>query len=301
MNAVRSAAPAVVTVLLIVGLWVVATVGGAVPAYVIPSPDAVLRSIVSTWSDRLGPAALVTGVETLAGLAVGVVAALTIVVLDGFWPLVGRAFTPLLVLSQAIPVVVIGPLLTIALGYGMAPKIIVVALLCFFPVALNLLAGVRDVEPRLIATMKSLDASRLGLFWRVRFPAALPRGLAGLRVSVTYAPVAAVFAEYTGATDGLGYLMLQAIPRMQTDFVFAQVIVLTLMAGLLLGFVTAMERIVCPWAHAPGKRVHHDHIAVFLRGLVHPPVGRGGSTAPRSRRDPAVWRARSDRLPERRR
>lgn len=253
MNAVRSAAPAVVTVLLIVGLWVVATVGGAVPAYVIPSPDAVLRSIVSTWSDRLGPAALVTGVETLAGLAVGVVAALMIVVLDGFWPLVGRAFTPLLVLSQAIPVVVIGPLLTIALGYGMAPKIIVVALLCFFPVALNLLAGVRDVEPRLIATMKSLDASRLGLFWRVRFPAALPRGLAGLRVSVTYAPVAAVFAEYTGATDGLGYLMLQAIPRMQTDFVFAQVIVLTLMAGLLLGFVTAMERIVCPWAHGARK------------------------------------------------
>lgn len=245
--------PAAVTVGLLLALWVVMTAGDAIPDYIIPAPDAVLRSILSTWPDRLGPATLVTGLETVAGLAVGVVAALVIVTLDGFLPVIGRALTPLLVLSQAIPVVVIGPLLTISLGYGVAPKVIVVALLCFFPVALNLLAGVRDVDPRLVATMRSLDASRLALFWRLRFPSALPRGLAGLRVSVTYAPVAAVFAEYTGATDGIGYLMLQAIPRMQTDFVFAQVIVLTTMAGLLLGVVTFLGNIICPWAHGARK------------------------------------------------
>lgn len=253
MRSLRAAVPAAVTVGLILALWVVMTAGDAIPDYIIPAPDAVLRSILSTWPDRLGPATLVTGLETVAGLAVGVVAALVIVTLDGFLPVIGRALTPLLVLSQAIPVVVIGPLLTISLGYGVAPKVIVVALLCFFPVALNLLAGVRDVDPRLVATMRSLDASRLALFWRLRFPSALPRGLAGLRVSVTYAPVAAVFAEYTGATDGIGYLMLQAIPRMQTDFVFAQVIVLTTMAGLLLGVVTFLGNIICPWAHGARK------------------------------------------------
>ncbi|MDF1488093.1 ABC transporter permease [Tessaracoccus caeni] len=253
MRSLRAVVPAAVTVGLLLALWVVMTAGDAIPDYIIPAPDAVLRSILSTWPDRLGPATLVTGLETVAGLAVGVVAALVIVTLDGFLPVIGRALTPLLVLSQAIPVVVIGPLLTISLGYGVAPKVIVVALLCFFPVALNLLAGVRDVDPRLVATMRSLDASRLALFWRLRFPSALPRGLAGLRVSVTYAPVAAVFAEYTGATDGIGYLMLQAIPRMQTDFVFAQVIVLTTMAGLLLGVVTFLGNIICPWAHSARK------------------------------------------------
>ena len=155
--------------------------------------------------------------------------------------------TPLLIASQAIPVIVIGPLLTIALGYGMAPKVIVVALLCFFPVALNLLAGIRSVDARLIDTLRSLHATRHGLFWRVRLPYAAPRGFAGLRVSVTFAPVAAVFAEYTGSTDGIGYLMLQAIPRMQTDFVFAQVIVLTIMSAVLLASVIGLERLVCPW------------------------------------------------------
>jgi putative hydroxymethylpyrimidine transport system permease protein len=162
--------------------------------------------------------------------------------------------TPFLVASQAVPIIVIGPLLTIALGYGIAPKVIVVALLCFFPVALNLLAGVRDVDARLIDTLRTLHATRRSLFWRVRLPFAAPRGFAGLRVSVTFAPAAAVFAEYSGSTNGVGYLMLQAIPRLQTDFVFALVIVLTVMSSLLLAAVTVLERLICPWNTAPARK-----------------------------------------------
>jgi putative hydroxymethylpyrimidine transport system permease protein len=88
----------------------------------------------------------------------------------------------------------------------------------------------------------------------VRLPFAAPRGFAGLRVSVTFAPVAAVFAEYTGSTNGLGYLMLQAIPRLQTDFVFAQVAVLTIMSSVLLASVTILERLICPWNTPTGER-----------------------------------------------
>ncbi|MFZ2442412.1 MAG: ABC transporter permease subunit, partial [Ilumatobacteraceae bacterium] len=185
--------------------------------------------------------------ETLAGIVLGVAVAVIVVIVSGYLPVIGSAMTPLLIASQAIPIIVIGPLLTIALGYGMAAKVIVVALLCFFPVALNLLAGIRAVDARLIDTLRSLHASRHELFWRVRLPFAAPRGFAGLRVSVTFAPVAAVFAEYTGSTNGIGYLMLQAIPRMQTDFVFAQVVVLTIMSAALLAAVTGLERWVCPW------------------------------------------------------
>lgn len=239
--------PPVITIVLVLTLWVVITAGGFVADYVIPSPWAVLHSLIETWPTRLGSATWLTFSETVAGVLVGVVVAVITVVISGYLPVIGAAMTPLLVASQAIPVIVVGPLLTIALGYGMSPKVIVVALLCFFPVALNLLAGIRSVDARLVDTMRSLHASRHGLLWRLRLPAAAPRGFAGLRVSVTFAPVAAVFAEYTGSTNGIGYLMLQAIPRMQTDFVFAQVVVLTIMSATLLGAVTLLERLVCSW------------------------------------------------------
>jgi len=254
--AARAAAPAAVTVVLILAAWIMVTALELVPEYVIPAPAAVLESLLVSWPDRLGPATALTGIETLLGIGIGVLVAVAVVVVSGYFPVVGRALTPLLVASQAIPVIVIGPLLTIALGYGIAPKVVVVALLCFFPVALNLLAGVRDVDARLIDTLRTLHASRRALFWRVRLPFAAPRGFAGLRVSVTFAPVAAVFAEYTGSTDGIGYLMLQSIPRLQTDFVFAQVIVLTLMSSLLLAAVTVLERLVCPWNTAPAGKAH---------------------------------------------
>ncbi len=239
--------PPVVTVLLVLGIWAGVTSSGRVAGYVLPSPASVLASLVANWSTTLGRATLVTASETLAGIGVGVAVAVAMVVVAGYLPIVGRSLTPLLVASQAIPTVVIGPLLTIALGYGMSPKIIVVALLCFFPVALNLMAGTAAVDRRLIDTMRTLHAGRSALFWRVRLPAAAPRGFAGLRVSVTFAPVAAVFAEYTGSTDGNGYLMLQSIPPLATDFVFAQVVVLTALSGLLLGAAALLERLICPW------------------------------------------------------
>lgn len=249
-SAVRGALPSVVTLALILAAWVAVTAARMVPDYVIPAPRDVLESLLTMWGTRLGPATLVTATETAAGIVLGAAVALAVAVVAGQLPVLGSAMTPLLVASQAVPVIVIGPLLTIALGYGMAPKVIVVALLCFFPVALNLIAGIRGVEARLLDTLRTLHATRRALFWRVRLPAAAPRGFAGLRISVTFAPVAAVFAEYTGSTDGIGYLMLQAIPRLQTDFVFALVLILTAMSGLLLAAVTLLERLVCPW-HTP--------------------------------------------------
>lgn len=254
MRFLRSATPACVTLLLLLAIWTGVTALELVPGYVIPAPRAVLNSLVTTWPDRLGSATLLTATETVVGVILGVLVAVAVVVVSGYVPTVGQAMTPLLVASQAIPVLVIGPLLTISLGYGIAPKVIVVALLCFFPVALNLLAGVRAVDARLIDTLRSLHATRGSLFWRVRLPFAAPRGFAGLRVAVTFAPVAAVFAEYTGSTNGLGYLMLQAIPRLQTDFVFARVVLLTLMSSLLLASVTILERLICPWDRPTGGR-----------------------------------------------
>ncbi|WP_010120387.1 ABC transporter permease [Corynebacterium nuruki] len=247
VRTVRTVLPPLVTVVLVLLVWVFLTTGGRVEDYVLPSPGSVVTALTDTWSDRLAPATWVTLSETLLGMAAGLAAALGITILAGYLPVVGIALAPLLVASQSVPVVVIGPIFTIALGYGITPKVLVVALMFFFPVAMNLLSGIRDADPHLIDTMRSLHATRHSLFWRVRFPAALPAGFAGLRVSVTFAPVAAVFSEYTGSTDGIGYLLLQAIPRLQTDFVFALVVVLTALAAVLLLATTALERLCCPW------------------------------------------------------
>ncbi|WP_041631046.1 ABC transporter permease [Corynebacterium terpenotabidum] len=245
--------PPLVTVVLIVLVWVFATTDGRTEDYVLPSPGSVITALGDNWSDRLASATWVTLSETLLGMALGLAVALVVAVGAGYVPLLGNAFAPLLVASQSVPVAVIGPVFTIALGYGTLPKILVVALMCFFPVAMNLLSGIRSTDPRLIDTMRSLHATRHSLFWRVRFPAALPAGFAGLRVAVTYAPVAAVFAEYTGSTDGLGYLLLQAIPRLQTDFVFALVVILTAMSAVLLLTVVALDRLCCPWTATARK------------------------------------------------
>lgn len=244
----KTVLPPSVTVVLVVLVWVWFTTGGRMQDYVLPSPGSVLSAVLDNWSDRLAPAARLTAWETLLGMALGITVAVAAAVAAGYVPLLGQALAPLLVASQSVPVVVIGPILTIALGYGTEPKVLVVALLCFFPVAMNLLSGIRTVDRKLLDTMRSLHATRHSLFWRVQFPAALPAGFAGLRIAATYAPVAAVFAEYTGSTDGLGYLLLQAIPRLQTDFVFALVVVLTVMSAALLLTVTALERLCCPWS-----------------------------------------------------
>ena len=162
--------PPAITVLLILAGWIAVTANGLIPDYVIPAPKAVLDSLIATWPTRLASATWLTFSETVIGVLLGVAVAVIVVIISGYLPVIGSAMTPLLIASQAIPVIVIGPLLTIALGYGMAPKVIVVALLCFFPVALNLLSGIRSVDARLIDTLRSLHATRHGLFWRVRLP-----------------------------------------------------------------------------------------------------------------------------------
>lgn len=243
--------PPLLTVALIAGAWIWATAGDRVADYVLPSPGAVATALGVNWADRLASATWLTLTETVLGILLGVVVAVVVTVAAGYLPVLGRAFTPLLVASQAIPTIVLGPILTIALGYGMLPKVLVVALVCFFPVAMNMLAGINAVDDRLVNTMRSMHGTRHSVFWRLRFPSALPSGFAGLRVSVTYAPVAAVFSEYTGSTDGVGYLLLQAIPRLQTDFVFALVVVLTVMSASLLLTATVLQRICCPWVPSP--------------------------------------------------
>jgi len=150
---------------------------------------------------------------------------------------------------------VLAPILVIALGFGIGPKVLIVALACFFPIAIGAFDGLRSADPQLIDLMKSLGASRLRILRLAEAPAALPRTLSGVRIAATWAFISAVFAEYAGSTAGLGYLIARGTPTFETARVFAAILILTLASLALYGLIALAERKLVPWErHAANQR-----------------------------------------------
>jgi putative hydroxymethylpyrimidine transport system permease protein len=229
-------------------LWEVIIRMFDVPKYLFPAPSAVAVSLRDDWSAYLAPAVWVTLGEVVYGFVIAAVAGVGLaIVLHMFGPL-RRAVYPLLIGSQTIPIIVLAPILVIVLGYGIAPKLVIVALICFFPIVVNGLDGLRAVDDDFIHMMRTLDASRWAIFKRIEFPGALPAIFSGMRIAATFAAIGAVFGEWSGASAGLGYVMLQATPNLQTARIFAAIVLLTLIALALFVFVSLMERILVPWA-----------------------------------------------------
>jgi putative hydroxymethylpyrimidine transport system permease protein len=154
---------------------------------------------------------------------------------------------PLLIASQAIPIVILAPLLVLAFDYGIGPKIATVALVCFFPIAVNTMDGLRSVDPEHLKLMRSLGSSRLGTLRRVELPSALPSFFTGLRLAAVFASIGAVFGEWAGADEGLGRLVLLANNQLQTPRVYAGVLILTAMSVALFLLVMLHERVAIPW------------------------------------------------------
>jgi ABC-type nitrate/sulfonate/bicarbonate transport system permease component len=212
----------------------------------VASPIETADSLVDEFG-LLSDNALVTLTEVLLGLAVAVpLGALLAVSMHLVRPLRDAAY-PLLVASQAIPIVVLAPIFVLAFDYGMGPKVAIVTLICFLPVTVNLLDGLRSVPPELLKLMRSLGASRLRTLGSVELPAALPYLFSGLKIAATVSVIGAVFGEWAGADEGLGRLVLLANNQLQTPRVYAGTVLLTLMAVGLFLAVVAAERLVCPW------------------------------------------------------
>jgi putative hydroxymethylpyrimidine transport system permease protein len=158
-----------------------------------------------------------------------------------------KALLPLLVLSQTVPTVLLAPILAILLGFGLEPKLVVVAVVCFFPIVVNAVDGFRSTDPELVRMMRTLHGSRIAIFRRVELPGALPAIFSGARVAATYAAVGAVFGEWAGSSGGLGFVILQAQPAHATDRIFAAVLILSALALVLYGLVALVERLLVPW------------------------------------------------------
>ena len=242
--------PAALIVAATIGLWEVIVRAASLPSYILPPPSGVAGAFDADGA-LLARATWVTLREVLAGFAVAVVAGIAIAVVLHFSGHLRRALTPLLIASQTVPVVVLAPVLVFLMGYGIGPKLVIVALICFFPVVVNMLDGLRSVDPELVTMMRTLHASRRDVLVRVEIPAALPRLFSGMRVAATYAAIGAVFGEWAGSTEGLGYVMLQATPSLETERVIAVVVILSLVSLALFAAVDLLERRFAPWARVP--------------------------------------------------
>jgi len=244
--------PPIVIVVVLLGLWQLAAsldvIANAlnIEPFLVPSPSAIAQSL---WADRslLLDNGWVTLQEVLAGFALSVVAGVAFAVVLHLSPMLRRAFYPLLIASQTVPIVVIAPILVVWLGFGIGPKLVIIALICFFPITVNTLDGLRSVDPDLLKMMRTLDASRMQTFRRVEGPSALPYFFSGAKIAVAVAVIGAVFGEWAGSSSGLGHLIQQASAQLQTARTFAAVVVLSALAIVLFGLLAVIERRVAWW------------------------------------------------------
>jgi ABC-type nitrate/sulfonate/bicarbonate transport system permease component len=219
----------------------------------LPAPTRVLAQGVQQRDALLANAWPTLG-ATLLGFAVSVVAAFAFSVPIDFFPRVRRALLPLFVVSQTLPLVAIAPLVVLWFGFGLLPKIVLVAFVTFFPMLVALLEGYAATDPDTEWLLRSMGASRRRVFRSARLPSALPYFFAGLRVSITYAVVGAIFAEYAGARQGLGIYMLGAKNSFRPDLVLAAVAVSALMTLALFGAAVLVQRWATPWERPRRER-----------------------------------------------
>jgi putative hydroxymethylpyrimidine transport system permease protein len=229
-----------------IGAWQGVASLHSVDDLTLASPVETWQALVDDWSLLMDNAG-VTLVEVLLGLAIAVTLGVAFALAMHLSAALRDAGYPLLVASQAIPVVVLAPIFVLAFDYGIASKLAIVALICFFPVTVNVLDGLRSVEAEQLTLMRSFGASRLKVLRSVELPAALPSFFSGLRVAATVAVIGAVFGEWAGADEGLGRLVLLGNNQLETPRVFAGTVILTLMAVALFALVTLAERVACPW------------------------------------------------------
>lgn len=232
-------------------LWYLVVTLFNVPAYIVPTPSAVfetLRDRSSLILTNLQP----TLIETVAGFFIGNVIAILLAVLFVHWRAAERALMPVAIFARTIPIVAIAPVLVIMLGNGYSPKIVIAALICFFPTLVNMVKGLESVDRQSIELMRVLSASRREIFFKVRVYASLPYLFASLKIATGNAIIGAIVAEWIGSQQGLGYLIIQSTYNYDTPLLYAVMITASLVAVVFYLLVEIAERLTVTWSPKEG-------------------------------------------------
>jgi ABC-type nitrate/sulfonate/bicarbonate transport system permease component len=223
-----------------------------IPKWQLPAPSAVAVELGASRA-LLWDHTLVTLEEIAVGFAVALAAGLVLAAGIAYSRVLERSVYPMIIASQTVPVIAIAPLLLIWVGYGLAPKVIIVALICFYPIAVNTVDGLKAVDPDMLNMVRALGASRWQVFTKLQVPAAMPFMFSGIKIGISVSVIAAVIGEWVGASEGLGYLITYSQPLFLTARVFAAIFVLSIMGISLFVLAVAAERIMMPW-HFSEKR-----------------------------------------------
>jgi ABC-type nitrate/sulfonate/bicarbonate transport system permease component len=236
-------------VLLVLALcWEAAVHAFDIPPYLLPTPWKIFQTL---WNhmDLLARHGLVTLTEIGLGFLLALALGLVLAVLIHSSKILERAFLPLIISSQTIPVFAIAPLLILWFGYGIGSKIVMTAIIVFFPIVINAVQGLKAADPDTLALLMILEASPTQLFFKVRVPQSLPFLFAGIKIGVAVSVIGAVIGEWVGAREGLGYLMIHANAQLQVELVFASIFWLSLIGVGLYALVEAIERFLIPWRY----------------------------------------------------
>ena len=224
----------------------------SIEPFLVPAPTDVAESL---WEDRslLADDAWVTLREVVLGFLLALVAGVGLAILIHLSETSRRALYPLMVASQTIPIVVLAPVLVVWFGFGIVPKLLIIALICFFPITVNAYDGLRSVDPELLKMMRTLGANRLQSLRRAELPWALPFIFSGAKIAIAVAVIGAVFGEWAGSDSGLGHLILVSSGELSTSLTFAAIAVLSAIAICLFGLLALLERRVVTWKENPAR------------------------------------------------
>ncbi len=248
VTTLRRLVPAVVFGLLVVVAWELATIVFDADERLFPAPTDVIAAFFADPAEILRNAAI-TLLEMLLGFVVGTMVGVAIGILITYSTMVRSAVYPWLIVSQTIPIPAVAAVLVIWFGFSLLPKVIVVALIVFFPVAVATADGLRSVDPEMVKLVRSFGAGKGRIFREVRIPVALPYVFTGAKVAATFSVLGAVFGEWVGARGGLGYLLLLENRAVNTDAVFAIILTLSVLGVGFFGLIALLERLTIPWYH----------------------------------------------------
>ncbi|WP_232699390.1 ABC transporter permease [Brevibacillus daliensis] len=243
---VKAGWPPILAVFLLLLLWQGATMIFQIEDWILPSPLAIVQEGINQ-APQLGKHLLATLKITLLGFAIGSGIGLVLAFVLHSLPMIRRAIYPLLIVSQNIPTIILAPLLMIWFGFGLLPKMILITLICFFPVTLSTMTGLAQTDPQMKRYMMMIGANRKQIFWKLELPNSLPSIFSGLKISATYSVMGAVISEWLGAKEGLGLYMLRAQSSFHTDRVFVTMFIIVLMSFAIFGLITFIERRLIGW------------------------------------------------------
>jgi NitT/TauT family transport system permease protein len=235
--------PAVAFLALMVVAWEAYVRVFDVHDFILPAPTAVWEVIVNQYPNLLRHTWVTTN-EIVLGFIIGNVAAVVMAVVIANSALAERIFYPIIIASQTIPKIAIAPLFLIWFGTGMQPKVIITAVVCFFPTVVNTVQGLRSLDPNAVNLLRLVAASRSQIFLKLQFPNALPYFFAGLRISIALAVIGAIVGEWVGASEGLGYLVMYSTQTLRTDLMFAALVFIAALGMALYLVVVLIERLV---------------------------------------------------------